>query len=164
LKILSKSTKIRDTLIDERYKMQSKYSVQSYISYSLATAHRKVHTSLTRRLRDLGVQVEAWRVMEILENDSDLTMGDLAEVVLMNPPTLTKLVDRMVSDGIVHRRIANKDQRQVNLVLAELGRKRIAQIREQVQIEDDEIFEKIGREKAELLKSLLAEIGDKNTH
>ncbi len=144
--------------------MQSKYSVQSYISYSLATAHRKIHTSLTRRLKEFGVQVEAWRVMEILENGSDLTMGDLAEIVLMNPPTLTKLVDRMVSDGIVHRRIASKDQRQVNLVLSELGRKRIDQIREQVQIEDDEILQKIGLEKAQMLHSLLTEIGDTIKH
>lgn len=140
--------------------MQSKYSVQSYISYSLATAHRKIHTSLTRRLKELGVQVEAWRVMEILESETDLTMGDLAEVVLMNPPTLTKLVDRMVSDGIAHRRIANKDHRQVNLVLTELGRKRIHQIREQVKIEDEEIAQKIGAEKVKILRDLLAEIGD----
>ena len=104
--------------------------------------------------------MEAWRVMEILESEAKLTMGDLAEIVLMNPPTLTKLVDRMVSDGIVHRRVANQDQRQVNLVLTELGRKRITQIRKEVQNEDDVIFEKIGREKAELLKSLLAEISN----
>ncbi|MBE7635285.1 MarR family transcriptional regulator [Sneathiella sp. P13V-1] len=140
--------------------MQNKYSVQSYISYSLATAHRKIHNSLKKRLKEYGVQVEAWRVMEILESEAKLTMGDLAEVVLMNPPTLTKLVDRMVSDGIVHRRVGNEDQRQVNLVLTELGHKRIAQIRKEVQSEDDLIFEKIGHEKAELLKSLLSELSD----
>lgn len=142
--------------------MANKYSVQSYISYSLATAHHKIHNSLIRRLRSYGVQVEAWRVMEILEGETEITMGDLAEVVLMNPPTLTKLVDRMVSDGIVHRRIATRDQRQINLILTELGLKRISQIREQVQIEDDEILEKIGSEKAELLQTILAEIGDFN--
>ncbi|MBL4787051.1 MAG: MarR family transcriptional regulator [Cohaesibacteraceae bacterium] len=140
--------------------MQSKYSVHSYISYSLATAHRRIHTSLTKRLKEFGVQVEAWRVMEILESEPELTMSELAEVVLMHPPTLTKLVDRMVSDGIVHRRIASQDHRQVNLALTELGRKRIHQIREQVQIEDDAIFQKIGSEKAELLHNLLAEIGE----
>ena len=140
--------------------MQSKYSVQSYISYSLATAHRKVHASLTKRLKEFGVQVEAWRVMEILESETDLTMGDLAEIVLMNPPTLTKLVDRMVSDGIAHRQIANRDHRQVNLVLTELGRKRIHQVREQVRIEDEEITQKIGTEKVKLLHDLLAEIRD----
>lgn len=76
----------------------------------------------------------------------------------MNPPTLTKLVDHMVADGIVHRRIASQDHRQVNLVLTEIGLKRISQIREQVQIEDDEIQQKIGRDEAALLHSLLARI------
>ncbi len=134
--------------------------VQSYLSYSLATAHRKVHASLTRRLKEYGVQVEAWRVMETLEHGIRLTMGKLAERVLLNPPTLTKLVDRMVADGLVHRRVADKDHRQVHLVLTDLGRKRIDQIRKQVQMEDDRLSRKIGAGKAELLHALLSEIGD----
>ncbi|GAA6175304.1 MarR family winged helix-turn-helix transcriptional regulator [Sulfitobacter pacificus] len=132
--------------------------VQSYLSYSLATAHRKVHGSLSRRLKEFNVQVEAWRVMEILESGTDMTMGDLAEAVLMNPPTLTKLVDRMVSDGIVHRRMASIDQRQVNLVLTDLGQKRVGQIREQARLEDDEILDKIGVENADLLHRILGEL------
>jgi DNA-binding MarR family transcriptional regulator len=138
--------------------MSSPHPVQSYLSYSLATAHRKVHGSLSKRLREFNVQVEAWRVMEILEAGAKLTMGDLAEAVLMNPPTLTKLVDRMVSDGIVHRQMASVDQRQVNLVLTDLGRKRVEQIREQARLEDDAIFNKIGSEKADLLRKILGEL------
>lgn len=138
--------------------MKSNYPVQSYVSYSLATAHRKVHTSLTYRLKQFGVQVEAWRVMEILEDGDDLTMGDLAELVLMNPPTLTKLVDRMVADGLVHRRTATSDHRKINLEITALGRKRIEQVREEARQEEDEIAEKIGRERADLLKSILTEL------
>ena len=136
------------------------HPVQSYLSYTLATAHRKVHTSLSRRLREFGVQVEAWRVMEVLEGDSDLTMGDLAGLVLMNPPTLTKLVDRMVADGLVHRRVASADHRKINLDLTLLGRKRIRQIREQALLEEDELAKKIGSKRTALLKNILSEIGE----
>lgn len=76
----------------------------------------------------------------------------------MNPPTLTKRVDRMVADGIVHRRMASVDQRQVNLVLTDLGTKRVGQIREQARLEDDEILNKIGSEKADLLHSILGDL------
>ena len=76
----------------------------------------------------------------------------------MNPPTLTKLVDRMVSDGIVHRRMASIDQRQVNLILTDLGKKRVQQIREQAQLEDDAILNKLGSEKADLLHRILGEL------
>ncbi|MCY4007436.1 MAG: MarR family transcriptional regulator [Rhodobacteraceae bacterium] len=139
--------------------MKSSFPVQSYISYSLATAHRRVHTSLTHRLKQFGVQVEAWRVMEILENGDNLTMGDLAELVLMNPSTLTKLVDRMVADGLVHRRIATSDHRKINLDITALGRKRIGQVRAEARQEEVQIAGKIGQDRAELLKSLLAELG-----
>jgi len=144
--------------------MKSSYPVPSYISYSLATAHRKVHTSLTRRLKQFDVQVEAWRVMEILENDDNLTMGDLAELVLMNPPTLTKLVDRMVADGLVHRRVATSDHRKINLDITALGRKRIDQVREEARLEEEQIAVKIGQERADLLKSILTELGSADPH
>ena len=130
--------------------------MQSYLSYSLALTHRKVNTSLTIRLKALGVQVEVWRVMELLSTQNDLTMGKLAKLALMNPPTLSKLVDRMVGDGIVHRLVGNNDQRQVNLVLTDLGHKRIYQMQEQAKIEDDDIHQRIGNEKAAMLNSILA--------
>lgn len=145
---------------EEAPDMKSNYPVQSYLSYTLATAHRKVHASLSRRLREFGVQVEAWRVMEVLEDDGDLTMGDLAGLVLMNPPTLTKLVDRMVADGLVHRRVASADHRKINLDLTLLGRKRIRQIREQALLEEDELAKKIGSKRTALLKNILSEIGE----
>ena len=132
--------------------------MQSYLSYSLALTHRKVNTSLTIRLKALGVQVEVWRVMELLSTQNDLTMGKLAKLALMNPPTLSKLVDRMVGDGIVHRLVGNNDQRQVNLVLTDLGHKRIYQMQEQAKIEDDDIHQRIGNEKAAMLNSILDEI------
>ncbi len=57
----------------------------------------------------------------------------------MNPPTLTKMVDRMVMEGLVHRQAGKTDQRQVNLMLTDLGRKRMAQVRGVVQSQDEAI-------------------------
>ena len=63
--------------------------ISSYLSYSLAAAHRNVHLSLTKQLKDLGVQIETWRILETLNDDQGYTMGQLAEIVLMNSPALT---------------------------------------------------------------------------
>lgn len=132
--------------------------ISEYISYALAAAHREVHSSLSARLKEFGVQIEAWRIMETLDIKPTVTMSELASLVLMNPPTLTKLVDRMVSDGLVHRQIARRDQRQVNLVLTDLGSKRMGQIRNEVRSEDDQILASIGPENATLLMGLLRKI------
>jgi DNA-binding MarR family transcriptional regulator len=130
-------------------------SMQKRISYALAAAHRAVHVSLTERLKKHGVQIEAWRIMETLSEGQKHTMGGLAQLGLINPPTLSKLVDRMVSDGLVHRRVADGDHRQINLHLTDLGRKRMIQIRADVEEQDHELSSQLGLREADELVDLL---------
>jgi DNA-binding MarR family transcriptional regulator len=128
--------------------------IDTYLSYAIAAAHRVTQLSLAARLKAFGTQIEAWRVLEALDGDAELPMNELARIVLMNPPTLTKLVDRMVMDGLVHRQIGRADQRQVNLLLTDLGHKRMTQIREQVIEHDREILDQIGPQGAEDLRAI----------
>ena len=79
----------------------------SHLSYALAAAHRMVSQSLNARLKKHSIQIEAWRVMECLDADGKITMGELAKRALLNPPALSKLVDRMVSDGLSKARLAS---------------------------------------------------------
>jgi len=87
-----------------------------------------------------------------------LTMGELAEIVLMNPPTLTKLVDRMVSDGLVHRQVAQNDHRQINVLPTALGRKRMMQIRQEIEDQDAAILDRLGKTETDQLIQLLRDI------
>ncbi|MEM7523863.1 MAG: MarR family transcriptional regulator [Pseudomonadota bacterium] len=130
--------------------------ISEYLSYSLAAAHRNVHLSLTRPLKDMGVQVETWRVLETLNGGAGYTMGQLAAIVLMNPPALTKLVDRMVADGLVQRRISTEDQRSVHLALTDIGRETVAKIRRLIEEEDRQLIERLGPQKAKQLQQALA--------
>ncbi len=130
-------------------------SIQGYLSYALAAAHRNVNTTLNARLKKHGVQIEAWRILETLDNGRMLTMGQLAEIVLMNPPALTKLVDRMVSDGLVHRQVAPHDHRQVNVLPTALGRKRMKQIRQEVEEQDATMLHQFDAVEARQLIRLL---------
>ncbi|MDV4146125.1 MarR family winged helix-turn-helix transcriptional regulator [Shimia sp. FJ5] len=111
--------------------------------------------SLNARLKEHGIQIEAWRILETLETDQRLTMGQLAEIVLMNPPTLTKLVDRMVSDGLVHRQVAQADHRQINVLATALGKKRMLQVRQEVQDQDAAFESLLGKADADKLIELL---------
>ncbi|NRB16737.1 MAG: winged helix-turn-helix transcriptional regulator [Rhodobacteraceae bacterium] len=133
----------------------SHLSIEGYLSYTLAAAHRNVHQSLGMKLKELGIQVEAWRILEVLIAEDDHTMGELAEVVLMNPPTLTKLVDRMVSDGLVHRQVSRADHRRVQLALTNLGRDQVEKLRKFASAQNDEILEKLGPAKAQILTEAL---------
>ena len=130
----------------------------SHLSYALAAAHRIVNQSLNARLKKHGIQIEAWRVMECLDADGKITMGELAKRALLNPPALSKLVDRMVSDGLAHRQISQADQRQINLLLTPLGRMRMLQIREDVEEEDRAFSSMLERDDGDTLIKLLSQL------
>lgn len=130
-------------------------SIDSYISYALAAAHRKLHVELSDKLKALNVQVETWRVLQSLRVSKAITMRELAKTVLMNPPTLTKLVDRMVADGLVQRQLSPHDQRRVQLALTDLGVDLSDEIALHVEEQNDRIIAAIGSEKAELLREAL---------
>ncbi|MEP2472557.1 MULTISPECIES: MarR family winged helix-turn-helix transcriptional regulator [Roseobacteraceae] len=129
--------------------------VHSFITYSLAAAHQRVHRKIGKRLKSLGMQIETWRVLQTLRTDNTHTMSALADVVLMNPPALTKLVDRMIADGLVQRQLVAKDQRQVRLLLTDLGVSLADEITGYVDQQEKRILDLIGNERAELLKEAL---------
>lgn len=134
----------------------SEKPIESYISYAVAAAHRKLHVELSQRLKELNVQVETWRVLQSLRASEELTMRELADIVLMNPPTLTKLVDRMVADGLVQRQLASEDHRRVNLVLTDIGLELSNKIAERVEAQNDRIIQEMGPDRAKMLREALA--------
>lgn len=130
----------------------------SHLSYALAAAHRAVSQSLNTRLKKHNIQIEAWRVMECLDAGEKITMGELAQRALLNPSALSKLVDRMVSDGLVHRQIATTDHRQINLLLTNLGRIRMLQIRQDVEDGDRAFTKLLESRDGDLLIQLLSKL------
>ncbi|MBT8155759.1 MarR family transcriptional regulator [Epibacterium ulvae] len=129
--------------------------VNSFITYSLAAAHQRLHRKIGKRLKSLGMQIETWRVLQSLRTDDTYTMSELAEVVLMNPPALSKLVDRMIADGLVQRQLVPEDQRQVRLLLTDLGVSIANEITGYVNEQEDRILDLIGHERADFLKKAL---------
>ncbi|MCU9840260.1 MarR family winged helix-turn-helix transcriptional regulator [Ruegeria sp. WL0004] len=68
---------------------------------------------------------------------------------------MTKLVARMVSDGLVHRQVAQTDHRKINVLTTALGRKRMMQIRREIEDQDASIQRQLGESDSQKLISLL---------
>lgn len=97
-------------------------TLQSYLVYLLSEAERRMNRQLTEQFRDEGVPVEYWRILQALADGHGHSMGELAEAVLMNHPTLTKTLDRMVSEALVYRRQSTDDRRRIAVYAAARGR------------------------------------------
>jgi|GEM_PF-1709039 len=88
----------------------------------LARAERRMTRWLAAVLAEEGCTVEQWRVLSAVAVTGGRPMTEVAEAALLPAPSLTKLVDRMVADTLVHRRPDPADRRRVLLHLAPRGR------------------------------------------
>src|SRR5262249_16032203 len=96
--------------------------INEHIAYLLAQANRQVQKKLDDEFRTEGVPVEQWRILTLLSEKNGRSMSDLTQAALLNHPTLTKMIDRMVSDALVYRRADSADGRRVLIFLSERGR------------------------------------------
>ena len=88
-------------------------NLDSFLPILLENAHRHLNQLLTQALAAEGMQPDYWRVLFVLGDEKGRTMGDLAESLGMNPPKVSKLMDKMVSKGLVLRNADGQDSRRV---------------------------------------------------
>jgi MarR family transcriptional regulator for hemolysin len=81
-----------------------------------------LRTYADQRARRLGITRAQWAVMARLEHAEGLKQSELAEILDLQPITLTRLVDRLCANGMVERRPDPNDRRAKRLHLTPLAR------------------------------------------
>ena len=95
--------------------------VEDYLLYLLARVSHVLSGEFHQQLRRRSVGVPVWRVLASLSGSRGETVTGLAEVCLLQQPTMTKLLDRMVRDGLVTRAQDARDRRVVRVALTSKG-------------------------------------------
>jgi MarR family transcriptional regulator, organic hydroperoxide resistance regulator len=85
------------------------------------TQHR-VTTRVGAALRKQRSSLEEWRVLSLLADGRGHSMSEIAEFALTPAPTMTKVIDRMVANNLVYRRVDPADRRRVLVFLSARGR------------------------------------------
>ena len=73
-------------------------------------------------LAEHGLQLAQWVVLSALWRRDGLTTSELARYTGNNLPATSRMVDRMVKNGLVRRRTDRRDRRTVHVHLTEAGR------------------------------------------
>jgi len=95
--------------------------IDDYLLYLLARASHVVSAEFYGVLRRAGVTVPVWRVLATLSGSPGETVSGLADACLLQQPTMTKLLDRMVRDGLVKRLPDARDRRVVRIQMTPRG-------------------------------------------
>ncbi|MEU1513825.1 MarR family transcriptional regulator [Streptomyces sp. NPDC005811] len=90
----------------------------------LTRAERLAVRRVQSVLDEFDCSVEAWRVLDLLSDGQGHHMTALADHAFLPAPSLTKLVDQLVDQNLVHRRVDPADRRRVLADLTPRGRQR----------------------------------------
>ncbi|WP_022719782.1 MarR family winged helix-turn-helix transcriptional regulator [Rhodopseudomonas sp. B29] len=137
--------------------------ITEHLAYLLAQANREINRQLEARLRDEGVPVEQWRILKVLSDRKGHSMGELADAVLLNHPTLTKMIDRMVSDALVYRVQDPDDRRKVLMYSSDRGKALTERLNTLAMNQEAHIAKSYGDKATADLKRLLESLIDSAT-
>ncbi|TDC67020.1 MarR family transcriptional regulator [Micromonospora sp. KC207] len=90
---------------------------------ALTRAERLLARRVGALLATEGLSVEAWRVLCLLADGQGHPMSEVATEESLPPGTLTKLIDQLVDQNLVYRRIDPQDRRRIRAYLTARGRR-----------------------------------------
>jgi len=90
--------------------MQS-YDFEESVGYWLTTVTQAYHRSLNERLAPHGITYRQSHVIGWLMLEGELTQAELARRMMIEPPTLVRILDRMESLGWISRQDCPADRR-----------------------------------------------------
>lgn len=139
-------------------------ALDTHLAYLLTQAERRVNRPLARLLRDAGLTLDEWRVLQALADGHGRSMAALADAVLLNQPTLTKVVDRMASEALVYRRPHATDRRKVVVHLAAKGRAVLDRVSGLVTQHQESLAASYGEARTQRLMQDLSRLVDELEH
>ena len=132
--------------------------MRDQLAYMIASLNRQLEGELEDRLRPGGVPIEQYRILEVLDANEPAAMGEIAQQSLIEAPTLTKIIDKMVAEGLVYRAPDPGDRRRVLILTAPAGKTLFKRLRGVSTAQEQRIVDLLEGEKAAALRSLLKEL------
>lgn len=130
-----------------------------FSTYSLLldrTAKRvKQYAQLCFNAQNFGVTVDQWTVLKTLGMYADLSQKELAEYCQKDQPTLTRIVDLLVSKNLVERVVHPNDRRSFILHLTTEGSKKVLELSERVTDIRMKAWQNLDEDDFESLKRIL---------
>lgn len=123
--------------------------------YLMAHADFKYHEDMDKVLHKHGVSKPIYRIMTVLRERQPASIGLLAQVALTKRSTVSRIVDRMVEQGLVTTEPNPDDNRITEVTLTPAGQQTLRKLTPIVGRQLDRAFEGISnRDIAHLLKTL----------
>lgn len=136
-----------------RLSNESRY--QPSLHSLLSQASREITSGLRRVVSTEGLPVEFWRVLEVLADERERSMSELAKETGMLMSATSKLVDRMTEAALIQRSPDPEDQRRVILHISDLGLQKVAALDDDLRQQRNQLARSFSADRERQLRDLL---------
>ncbi len=133
-------------------------TTQESVSWLLNYAGRLASRRTTSKLQAHGITPPQWTVLAQLMEQDGQSLSGLGSRALFDGPTMTGIVDRLETSGLVQRRRDSTDRRVISLYLTDRGRALMAALPPVGQMIDEEILRGLSREEIDCFVGTLRSI------
>src|SRR5665213_1498799 len=111
-------------------KDMAKLPAKREIAFQIMDVARMLRTYADQRARQFGISRAQWAVLMRIERTEGLKQTELAEILDLQPISLTRLLDRLAANGLIERRPDPNDRRANRLYLKPAARPLLDQLAE----------------------------------
>ena len=129
-------------------------TIEKSVGRALLLAARLHRGRMGERLNALGLFPGQEQALKALQA-APMTMGELASLLRVKPPTVSKTIGRLSLQGLVTREGGGRDGRLVQVALTENGQKTAAALDAVWNQVEDELLEKLDSKERKQLRKLL---------
>jgi MarR family transcriptional regulator for hemolysin len=102
--------------------------IQREIAFTIMDVARMLRTYADQLARQFGISRAQWGVLVRLDRSEGLKQSELAEILDLQPISLTRLLDRLAESGLIERRADPNDRRANRLFLMPAARPLLEQL------------------------------------
>ncbi|MGF6097858.1 homoprotocatechuate degradation operon regulator HpaR [Pseudomonas sp. 18175] len=128
------------------------------LTLTLLQAREAAMSFFRPSLNEHGLTEQQWRIIRILQQHGELEIYQLAELACILKPSMTGVLVRMETAGMVHRRKAEQDQRRVLVTLADKGVASFEAMSQCMEANYQRLQDELGEEKLQTLLGLLDDL------
>ena len=107
-----------------------KLPIKREMAFTIMDVARLIKTYADQRARQFGISRAQWAVLIRIERTEGLKQSELAEMLDLQPITLTRLLDRLAGNGLIERRADPNDRRANRLYLMPAAKPLLGQLAE----------------------------------
>lgn len=119
--------------------------------------HSRINETMTGALKPFEVSLQQFNVLRILrgQKGNPANLSTINERMVTKMSNTTRLVDKLITKGYVHRCVCSSNRRKVEIVITDSGLKALSQMDEALEKAHSTILKNFNREDLKQLNQLL---------